>query len=81
MSRVPYWAGGPLIWRSKKQSHIPLNTSEAEEGACHPHDTITIVAKVSAVNLSARLSSSESRAASATILKITHFAKNRSTVP
>ena len=41
-------------------------------GACHPHDAITIVAKVSAVNLSARL---ESRAASATILKITHFAK------
>ena len=27
---VVFWAGGPLIWRSKKHSHIPLNTSEAE---------------------------------------------------
>ena len=27
---VIYWAGGPLIWRSKKHTIIPLNTSEAE---------------------------------------------------
>ena len=27
---VIYWAGGPLIWRSKKHTNIPLHTSEAE---------------------------------------------------
>jgi len=33
---VIYWAGGPLIWRSKKHTIIPLNTSEAEYMAlCH----------------------------------------------
>ena len=26
---VIYWAGGPLIWRSKKHTNIPLHTSEA----------------------------------------------------
>ena len=33
---VIFWAGGPLIWRSKKHTNIPLNTSEAEYMAlCH----------------------------------------------
>lgn len=33
---VIYWAGGPLIWKSKKHTNIPLNTSEAEYMAlCH----------------------------------------------
>ena len=27
---VIYWAGGPLIWRSKKHIHIALSSSEAE---------------------------------------------------
>ena len=27
---IPHWAGGPLIWRSKKHLHIALSSSEAE---------------------------------------------------
>jgi hypothetical protein len=27
---VIFWAGGPLMWRSKKHTNIPLHTSEAE---------------------------------------------------
>ena len=59
--------------QSLQASKIRFRPREpAMEGACHPHDTITIAVKTSAVNMSARL---ESRAASATIPKIFSLCK------